>query len=79
VRVDGGAVEVRDHGPGFPAQLLDDGPQRFWTGARERGGGVGLGLTIAAAHARALGTELQLANDPGGGALARIVLPVAAA
>ncbi|NDZ89315.1 HAMP domain-containing histidine kinase, partial [Streptomyces sp. SID10115] len=34
VRVDGVEVTVRDHGPGFPGHLLDDGPRRFQTGAR---------------------------------------------
>ncbi|MGW4804364.1 ATP-binding protein [Kitasatospora sp. NPDC004272] len=75
VTVEGGTVTVRDHGPGFPEEVLREGPRRFRTGARERGGGHGLGLTIAQGHARAIGAELRLSDHPDGGALARLVLP----
>ncbi|MYY10495.1 HAMP domain-containing protein [Streptomyces sp. SID4919] len=75
VRVDGPTVVVRDHGPGFPAALLADGPQRFRTGASERGHGHGLGLTIAAGQARVIGASLELANAPDGGAVAVLRLP----
>ncbi|MCP2260323.1 Signal transduction histidine kinase [Streptoalloteichus tenebrarius] len=70
VRVVGATVEVRDHGPGFPEELLELGPQRFRTGARERGRGHGLGLTIASGQAAVLGARLTLANAPDGGGLA---------
>ncbi|MEV8411036.1 HAMP domain-containing sensor histidine kinase, partial [Streptomyces niveus] len=56
---DGRTVTVRDHGPGYPRTLLDDGPQRFRTGARERGTGHGLGLTIALGQAQVIGAELE--------------------
>ncbi|MFI9239538.1 ATP-binding protein [Streptomyces sp. NPDC053079] len=69
--VDGGLVRVRDHGPGFPAQLLAGGPQRFRTGS---GAGLGLGLTIAAGQARVLGGRLAFANPAGGGAQATLDL-----
>ncbi|WP_329488615.1 HAMP domain-containing histidine kinase [Kitasatospora sp. NBC_01246] len=62
VRVEGRTVVVRDHGRGFPADLLREGPRRFRTGAAERGTGHGLGLTIAAGQARVLGAELSFAN-----------------
>ncbi|MEU9256816.1 HAMP domain-containing sensor histidine kinase [Streptomyces sp. NPDC048270] len=75
VTVEGRTVAVRDHGPGFPAELLADGPRRFHTGAKERGAGHGLGLTIAQGHARLLGAELRLDNAPDGGALATLRLP----
>ncbi len=75
VRVDGSTLTVRDHGPGFPEDVLREGPQRFRTGARERGRGHGLGLTIAQGHAEAIGATLRLRNDPAGGALAELVLP----
>ncbi|MER8186482.1 HAMP domain-containing sensor histidine kinase [Kitasatospora sp. NPDC094015] len=75
VRVEGATVTVRDHGPGYPEEVLRDGPQRFRTGARERGHGHGLGLTIAQGHAEAVGIDLRLANHPGGGAYARLVIP----
>ncbi|MFJ5921086.1 sensor histidine kinase [Kitasatospora sp. NPDC092948] len=73
--VDGTTVTVRDHGPGYPEDILREGPQRFRTGARERGGGHGLGLTIAQGHATAIGARLTLANHPEGGALAHLHLP----
>ncbi|MCH0540877.1 HAMP domain-containing histidine kinase [Streptomyces sp. MUM 203J] len=75
VTVDGRTVVVRDHGPGFPPGLLAHGPRRFHTGARERGSGHGLGLTIAFGQARVLGAELRLANAPDGGAVATLRLP----
>ncbi|GJF32510.1 two-component sensor histidine kinase [Kitasatospora sp. NE20-6] len=75
VRVDGPVVTVRDHGPGYPEGILQDGPQRFRTGARERGRGHGLGLTIAQGHAESLGIDLVLRNHPDGGAVAELRLP----
>ncbi|SDT81645.1 Signal transduction histidine kinase [Streptomyces sp. TLI_053] len=75
VTVEGSTVRVRDHGPGFPADLLRHGPRRFHTGAAERGAGHGLGLTIALGQARLLGADLRLANAPDGGAVATLHLP----
>ncbi|EST29468.1 hypothetical protein M878_20545 [Streptomyces roseochromogenus subsp. oscitans DS 12.976] len=77
VIVEGRTVVVRDHGPGFPEDLLRHGPRRFHTGATERGAGHGLGLTIALGQARLLGAELRLdnANAPDGGAVATLRLP----
>ncbi|MET8755854.1 HAMP domain-containing sensor histidine kinase [Streptomyces sp. NPDC004667] len=75
VTVEGRTVVVRDHGPGFPRDLLVDGPRRFHTGAVERGSGHGLGLTIALGQARLLGGELRLENAPDGGAVATLLLP----
>ncbi|MEU9145521.1 HAMP domain-containing sensor histidine kinase [Streptomyces sp. NPDC048349] len=75
VTVEGRTVVVRDHGPGFPPDLLLEGPRRFHTGAAERGGGHGLGLTIALGQARLLGAELRLDNAPEGGAVATLRLP----
>ncbi|MFE0699217.1 ATP-binding protein [Streptomyces sp. NPDC058872] len=73
VTVDGPVVTVRDHGPGYPAYLLESGPQRFRT---ESGGkGHGLGLTIAVGQAEAVGGELAFAPGPDGGAEARLRLP----
>lgn len=77
VAVAGAIVTVRDHGPGFPRELLADGPQRFRTGASERGRGHGLGLTIALGQARVIGASLSFANAPGGGAVATLRLPAA--
>jgi two-component system OmpR family sensor kinase len=79
-RVDTRAVlEVRDHGPGLPAdggeQLFD----RFWRteGGRARGrGGAGLGLGIVRAVASAHGGEVHAQNAPGGGALFAVTLPL---
>ncbi|MET8978297.1 HAMP domain-containing sensor histidine kinase [Streptomyces sp. NPDC004539] len=77
VTVDGAVVRVRDHGPGFADDLLAilhaSGPQRFRTGART--GGTGLGLTIATGQARLLGAQLTFRNHPEGGAETELRLP----
>ncbi|WP_455359901.1 two-component system sensor histidine kinase CseC [Streptomyces sp. SYSU K21746] len=85
VSVEGRVVRVRDHGPGFPEELLREGPSRFRTGSSDRaGGGHGLGLTIAAGQARVLGARLTFRNaarpdsEPGAagaGAIAVLWLP----
>ncbi|ARF73587.1 two-component sensor histidine kinase [Kitasatospora albolonga] len=77
VTVTGARIAVRDHGPGFPPALLDEGPQRFRTGASERGRGHGLGLTVAQGQAGVLGARLTFANAPegdGGGAVVTLDL-----
>jgi signal transduction histidine kinase len=75
--VDGPLVRLRDHGPGFPRDLLAvlhaSGPQRFRTTAP--GTGTGLGLTIAVGQARLLEAELTFDNHPEGGAEAVLRLP----
>lgn len=83
VTVDGRLLRVRDHGPGFPAGLLADGPSRFRTGSDDRAGnGHGLGLTIAAGQARVLGARLTFHNasssDTDTGAVAELRLPKSA-
>ncbi|MFE6282330.1 two-component system sensor histidine kinase CseC [Streptomyces sp. NPDC057877] len=63
VTVEGRVIRVRDHGPGFPEDLLAEGPSRFRTGSMDRAGrGHGLGLTIAAGQARVLGARLTFRN-----------------
>ncbi|EXU68273.1 histidine kinase [Streptomyces sp. PRh5] len=75
VAADGRTVTVRDHGTGFPDDLLEKGPQRFRTGVRERGRGHGLGLTIAVGQAQVIGAALEFGNAPDGGAVATLRLP----
>ncbi|GGU33048.1 sensor histidine kinase [Streptomyces violascens] len=74
VTVAGTRVVVRDHGPGFPADLLAHGPQRFRTEAAERGQGHGLGLTIALGQSAVLNARLTFTNAPDGGAVATLEL-----
>ena len=71
VEVDGTSVTVRDHGPGFPDQVIRDGPGRFqrWSGQA----GSGLGLAIAQVQSQVMGAELELSNHADGGAVARVV------
>ncbi|GAB97501.1 two-component histidine kinase CseC [Kineosphaera limosa NBRC 100340] len=75
VVVDGPTVTVADAGPGYPEELLQEGPRRFAT--YTRGKGSGLGLTIAVKHTEAMGGSLALSNRPEGGARAVLVLRAA--
>ncbi|MFD0167679.1 sensor histidine kinase [Streptomyces decoyicus] len=68
-------IEVRDHGPGYPVDLLHHGPQRFRTDAPGRGKGHGLGLTIAVGQSAVLGIDLRFTNAPDRGARAILRLP----
>lgn len=55
-------LEVEDHGPGIPEDLL---PRLFERFARGPGGGTGLGLAIAQAIAKAHGGEITVESRPG--------------
>jgi signal transduction histidine kinase len=74
-----GRIEVRDRGPGIPAEESESVFERFHRGSAGRNGpsGSGLGLAIARELAREWGGEVSLANSEGGGAVATLELPVA--
>ncbi len=72
------AIEVRDAGPGFPADFLPHAFERFRrpdTGRSRDSGGAGLGLAIVAAIAAAHGGTAAARNRPGGGAVVSLWLP----
>jgi two-component system sensor histidine kinase RegB len=68
------SVEVRDQGPGWPELVRAHLGEPFVT---TRPGGVGLGLYFAYTLAETIGGTLELDSGDGGGAIARLVLPVA--
>jgi signal transduction histidine kinase len=72
-------IEVRDRGPGIPADQLESVFEPFFRleGSRSRdSGGVGLGLSIARNIARWHGGDVSLRNAPdGGGLIAALTLP----
>jgi two-component system sensor histidine kinase MtrB len=72
------AVAVRDHGPGLPPGAIPQIFDRFYKAdtARARSAGSGLGLAIAWENARLHGGHIQAANNPDGGALFTLLLPV---
>jgi signal transduction histidine kinase len=71
-------VDVADHGPGLPPELIDRAFDRFWKAdaARTRSEGSGLGLAIARENARLHGGSLRVRNDPGAGAVFTLRLPL---
>ncbi|RCG29440.1 sensor histidine kinase [Sphaerisporangium album] len=76
VRLAGGELTVRDHGPGIPEDELPHVFERFWRSSAARSmSGSGLGLAIVAQAVRDAGGEVTLANAAGGGILATVRLP----
>jgi two-component system sensor histidine kinase MtrB len=71
-------LQVRDHGPGLPAGAIGHVFDRFYKAdsARARSQGSGLGLAIALENARLHGGRIDAANDPAGGAVFTVRLPV---
>ncbi|MFC4050167.1 sensor histidine kinase, partial [Actinomadura syzygii] len=76
VRLTGGELTVRDHGPGIPAEDLPHVFDRFWRSPSARSlPGSGLGLSIVARVITETGGTVHLEPADGGGTLARIHLP----
>ena len=72
---DGGAMlTVRDTGPGVAAEQLEHLFEPF---QGDRDGHIGMGLTICRRIVEAYGGTIEAANDPDGGAIFTVVLPVA--
>lgn len=72
------SIEIRDHGPGLSAEVEDRIGELFFT-TKALGSGNGLGVYLAQVAVMRLGGSLQLTNAEGGGALARVLLPIVAA
>ncbi|MFL5896665.1 MAG: sensor histidine kinase [Thermoleophilaceae bacterium] len=73
VRVDGGELSVRDHGPGFEPDDLPHVFDRFFRSERARAmPGSGLGLAIVRQAAEAHGGWARAENADGGGAIVRV-------
>ena len=70
-------IEVRDHGPGIPEDVLPHVFDRFYkaSASRPRSEGSGLGLSIALENAHIHGGEITAANSPEGGAVFTLQLP----
>ena len=66
VSVDGPQVkyQVRDHGPGIPAETLQHMTQRFWRNGNSNG--CGLGLAIVQAIVERCRCELSFDSQPDG-------------
>jgi two-component system sensor histidine kinase MprB len=76
VRVHGGEVTVRDHGPGIAKGDLPHVFDRFYRAPSARGlPGSGLGLAIVKHVADAHRGTVSAETAPGGGTLLRLTLP----
>lgn len=76
VRLAGGELTVRDHGPGIPPEDLPHVFERFWRSPSARSlPGSGLGLSIVARTIQQAGGTVTLHPASGGGTIAVIHLP----
>ncbi|WP_420035280.1 ATP-binding protein [Streptomyces sp. cg28] len=70
-------IDVMDHGPGIPEDVLPHVFDRFYkaSASRPRSEGSGLGLSIALENAHIHGGEITAANSPDAGAVFTLRLP----
>ncbi|MGP3982104.1 ATP-binding protein [Streptomyces sp. KR80] len=71
-------VEIRDHGPGIPEDVLPHVFDRFYkaSASRPRSEGSGLGLSIALENAHIHGGDITASNSAEGGAVFTLRLPM---
>lgn len=80
-RADAARIEVLDTGPGIPAEMRQAVFERFRQvegGTQRHHGGTGLGLSIVKDFVELHGGSVVAEAGPGGGALFRVELPLAA-
>ena len=65
-------IDVRDTGPGVPAELVEKIFEPLYT---TKARGIGLGLSVSRSLATANRGTLTVMNHPGGGAVFSLVLP----
>ncbi len=69
------SIDVLDSGPGIPPGELPFLFERFYKVSQGRGGGSGLGLSIAKSFVEAHGGSIHAANRPQGGGIFSFTLP----
>jgi two-component system sensor histidine kinase KdpD len=70
-------IEIIDHGPGIPNDDLERVFDKFYRLQRPNSvAGTGLGLSIVRGIIEAHGGTVNAANNPNGGTIIRLVLPV---
>ena len=67
-------LAVADDGPGFADAALERATEPFWGDSKGGGGHLGPGLYVSRLLAEKHGGGLEVANGPGGGAIARATL-----
>ena len=67
-------IIIKDNGPGFPSELRSHALDRFVKG--EHSSGHGLGLAFVQAVVTAHGGNVLLSNQPGGGAVISVSMPM---
>ena len=68
-------LEIRDRGPGISAEVATRAGEAFFT-TKAPGGGLGIGLFLTNATIERFGGAVNLFNRDGGGACARVTLPL---
>jgi len=68
-------VKIKDTGPGIPPEKLGTIFDPFFT-TKRAGEGTGLGLAISYTIVERLGGTIKAENEPGGGAIFTVILPV---
>jgi two-component system, OmpR family, sensor histidine kinase KdpD len=69
-------VWVADRGPGLPIGEEERVFEKFHRGPAAPGAGVGLGLAICRGIVTAHGGRIWAENQPGGGSIFRLTLPI---
>jgi signal transduction histidine kinase len=69
-------IEISDTGPGIPPPVLPQIFDPFFT-TKEEGKGTGLGLSLAYGIVENHGGQIAARNEPEGGAVFTITLPIA--
>ena len=70
--------KISDRGRGIPEELRENLFQKFHRGSGARAGGLGLGLSIVRGFMLAQGGEVEVDNNPDGGACFTLRLPLTA-